>query len=102
MLSSLPVIAEVVLAAEGLVADITFVGPLVGVCALVDEKVVGFGELAFAEAADEFCNNYRRADVEDVVVLVRGVFKYRSIWVVAPEHGRHRRWGWGLTFLWSA
>lgn len=48
-------ITKVVLAAEGLVADITFVGALVGVGALVDEEVVGFSELAFAEAADEFC-----------------------------------------------
>lgn len=51
----LPVVAKVVLAAEGLVADITFVGALVGVGALVDEEVVGFGELAFAKAAYELC-----------------------------------------------
>ena len=48
-------VAQVILAPERLVADITFVGSLVGVGALVDEQVVGFGELALAEATDELC-----------------------------------------------
>lgn len=48
-------VSQVVLAAESLVADITFVGALVGVGALVDQEVVGFGELSIAESADEFC-----------------------------------------------
>lgn len=47
------VVAQVVLAPEGLVADITLVGPLVCVRALVDQQVVGLGELAPTEATDE-------------------------------------------------
>lgn len=46
-------VSEMVLAPEGFVADITFVGALVGVRPLVDEQVIGFGELSLAEATDE-------------------------------------------------
>jgi hypothetical protein len=49
----LPVVAEVILAAEGLSANVTRVGPFVGVGPLVDEQIVGLGELAVAELADE-------------------------------------------------
>lgn len=42
-----------VLSSEGFVADITRVGPLVGVGALVDEQIVRLRELAVAELADE-------------------------------------------------
>lgn len=47
------VVPQVVLSPEGLVADVAGVGPLVGVCALVDQQVVGFGEVSPAEPADE-------------------------------------------------
>ena len=48
-----PVVPEVVLAPERLAADVARVGPLVRVRALVDQQVVGLGELAAAELADE-------------------------------------------------
>ena len=49
----LPVIAEMILTAEGFAANVARVGPLVRVRPLVDEQIVGFGELAVAELADE-------------------------------------------------
>jgi len=49
----LPVVAEVILTAEGLSANVARVGPFVGVGPLVDEQIVGLGELAVAELADE-------------------------------------------------
>ncbi len=42
-----------VLTAESLAADVARVRPLIGVSSLVDEQVVGLGELAVAELADE-------------------------------------------------
>lgn len=48
-------VAQVVLTSECLVAYITFVRALIGVGAFVDEQVIGFGELALAEATYEFC-----------------------------------------------
>lgn len=48
-------VAEMILAPERLVANITFVRPLVGVSALVDEQVVRLGELPTTKATDEFC-----------------------------------------------
>ena len=42
-----------VLTAEGFAANVARVGPLVRVCPLVDKQIVGFGELAVAELADE-------------------------------------------------
>ena len=47
------VVAQMVLPPEGLLADLAWVGPLVGVGALVDEQVVGLGELSTAVPADE-------------------------------------------------
>lgn len=49
----LPVVPEVVLPAEGLAADVAGVGTLVGVRPLVDQEVIGLGELPVAELADE-------------------------------------------------
>ncbi len=46
-------ITKVVLAAEGLAAEVAAEGPLVGVRPLVDQQIVGLGKLALAEAADE-------------------------------------------------
>lgn len=46
-------VPEVVLTSEGLVADIAAVRPLIGVGALMDEQVVGLGELPVAELTDE-------------------------------------------------
>ena len=42
-----------VLATEGLAADVAGIGPFVGVGAFVDEEIVGLGELAIAVLADE-------------------------------------------------
>jgi hypothetical protein len=42
-----------ILSTEGLSANVARVGPLVGVGPLVDEQIVGLGELAVAELADE-------------------------------------------------
>lgn len=47
------VVPEMVLSTERLVADITIEGPLVSVGALMDEQVVGLGELPVAILADE-------------------------------------------------
>ena len=42
-----------VLSPEGLVADVAREGAFVGVCPLVNQQVVGLGELALAVLADE-------------------------------------------------
>jgi hypothetical protein len=42
-----------ILTTEGLAANVARVWPFVGVSPLVDEQIVGFGELAIAELADE-------------------------------------------------
>lgn len=47
-------IAKMILTSECLVADITFVRSLICVGSFVDEQIVGFGELSFAEATNEF------------------------------------------------
>lgn len=52
-------VAQMVLPPEGLVADVTLIGSLVGVRSLVDQEVVGFGELTLAESAYEFCSEDR-------------------------------------------
>lgn len=46
-------IAEVILTTESLAANVARVGPLIRVCPLVDEEIVGFGELTVAELADK-------------------------------------------------
>lgn len=46
-------VPQVVLPPESLVADVTGVRPLVRVGPLVDEEVVGLGEVPAAELADE-------------------------------------------------
>ena len=43
-----------VLASKGFATNVTGVGPFVRVGALVDEEVVGFGEVTLAVAADVF------------------------------------------------
>lgn len=48
-----PVVAEVVLSSESLVADITGIWPLICVRPLVDQKIVGFGKMAATELADK-------------------------------------------------
>ncbi len=48
-----PVVPQVVLTPKGLATDTTGKGPLIGVSALMDEQVVGLGELPVAELADE-------------------------------------------------
>ena len=70
------VVPEMVLPAERLVADITVEGPLVGVGALVDEQVVGLGELAVAVLADEallWPGRPSRSSQQPRVVRGRGV-----------------------------
>ena len=49
---SLPVVPEVVLSPEAFAADITWVRTLVCVCALMDQQVVGLGEMAATETTD--------------------------------------------------
>lgn len=57
--SASPVIPQVVLPPEGLVADVTRVRPLVRVGPLVDEQVVGFGKVSAAELADKLFFRFR-------------------------------------------
>ena len=47
-------VSEVILPSEGLAADITRVGSLVRVCPLMNEQVVGLGELSVAKFTFEF------------------------------------------------
>ncbi len=47
-----PVVAQVVLSAEGLAADVARVGTLVCVGSFVDKKVVGLGEVTLTESTD--------------------------------------------------
>jgi hypothetical protein len=46
-------VAQMVLSAESLAADFTRVWTFIGVCSLVDEQVVGLGEVPFTVLADE-------------------------------------------------
>ncbi len=48
-----PVVPQVVLPPKGLAANVTRVWSLIGVSPLMDEQVVGLGELPVAELADE-------------------------------------------------
>lgn len=48
-------VAQMVLTPERFVANITFVWSLIGVSSLMNEEVVGLGELAPTEATNEFC-----------------------------------------------
>lgn len=94
-------VAQMVLAPEGLVADVALIGPLVGVCSLVNEEVVGFGELALTESAYEF---------------YIGEGGYRAVWVSMNLHSysgsyscscgaakveQRKTVALELTFLWS-
>lgn len=47
-------VSQVVLPPEGLVADVARVGSLVRVGPLVDQEVVGFGEMSSTELTDKF------------------------------------------------
>lgn len=47
-------VSEVILASEGLAADITRVRSLVCVCPFMNEQVVGLGELSVAKFTFEF------------------------------------------------
>jgi len=69
-----PVVPEVVLSPEGLVADITGIRPLVRVRPLVDQKVVGFGKMAAAELADKFFLGLGRQSAPAGLALRRGQF----------------------------
>lgn len=50
----LPVVSEMVLPSKSLVTNITGVGPFVCVGPLVDQEVVGLGEMPAAELANKF------------------------------------------------
>ena len=50
---NVPVVSQVILTSKGFTTNITRIGSLVGVRALVDQEVVGLGELTVAEFADE-------------------------------------------------
>lgn len=45
-------VSEMVLASEGFSTDVTWEGSLVCVCPLVDQEVVGLGEMATTEFTD--------------------------------------------------
>lgn len=59
-------VAEVVLAAEGLPADVARVGPFVRVRPFVYQKIVTFRELSVAELADELFFGARRRAGRDL------------------------------------
>lgn len=46
-------ISQMILATESFAANVTAVGTLIGVSSLVNQKIVGFGELTIAILADE-------------------------------------------------
>lgn len=46
-------VPEVILSSESLVADVTRVRPLVCVCPLVDQEVVGFGKMSATKFANK-------------------------------------------------
>lgn len=46
-------ISQVILTTEGLATDVATVWPLIGVSSLVNQKIVGFGEMTIAVFADE-------------------------------------------------
>lgn len=48
----IPMVSEMVLASEGFSTDVTWEGSLVCVCPLVDQEVVGLGEMATTEFTD--------------------------------------------------
>lgn len=48
----IPMVSEMVLASEGFSTDVTGEGSLVCVCPLVDQEVVGLGEMATTEFTD--------------------------------------------------
>lgn len=52
-LGNLPVVSQVVLSPEGLLADVTSVRALVSVSALMNKQVVRFGKASLAVLADE-------------------------------------------------
>lgn len=67
-------IAEMVLTAESLAADVARVRSFIGMCALVDQQIVGLGELTVAELADELllgAGGATRTTEEARVVLTR-------------------------------
>lgn len=57
----IPVIPQMILPPEGLVADVTRVWPLICVGPLVDEQVVGFGKVSAAKLADKLFFSFWRA-----------------------------------------
>ena len=57
--STSPVIPQMILPPEGLVADVTCVRPLIRVGPLVDEQVVGFGKVSAAKLADKLFFRFR-------------------------------------------
>lgn len=55
-----PVVSQVVLSPEGLLADVAGVRPLVRVRALVDQQVVGLGEVSSAKLTNKFLFGFGR------------------------------------------
>jgi len=64
----LPVVSEVVLSTEGFSTDVTRERSFVGVRSLMDEQIVGLGELALTEAADKLLS----APLSDLLAIVVG------------------------------
>lgn len=56
----LPVVSEMILPPEGLVADVARVRPLVRVRALVDQQIVRLGKMAAAELAHKLLLGFGR------------------------------------------
>lgn len=56
----LPVIPQVILSSEGLVANVTCVGPFIGVGSFMDQKVVGLGEVPATEFTHELLLGFGR------------------------------------------
>ena len=61
----LPVVSEMVLSPEALVADVTRIRSLVRVSPLVDEEIVGLGEVSSAVTTDEL-SEPTRAEIQNI------------------------------------
>jgi hypothetical protein len=83
------VVPQVVLPSKGLATHITWKGPLIGVSTLMDEQVVGLGELPVAELADKpllrLCNG------STLLLVLQHVLKNQVGREVGGGRGRRRR-----------
>ena len=68
-------VPEVVLSAEALATHITWIWSLVSVCALMDQQVVGLGEMAATESADELLPGSVRSIDSHIIAQTFDVIK---------------------------